>query len=65
MDHQLPIRNSILNSIRQGTSAKVDGSFVATVLETAAVGVLYLAWKNITEGKLIFTIYPLSYPRLL
>lgn len=34
----------------QGTSAKVDGSFVATILETAAVGVLYLAWRSITEG---------------
>lgn len=29
----------------------MDGSFIATVLETAAVYVLYLAWKNITEGK--------------
>lgn len=34
----------------QGTNSKVDGSFVATVLETAAVGVLYLAWRSITEG---------------
>ncbi|THH15006.1 hypothetical protein EW146_g5407 [Bondarzewia mesenterica] len=34
----------------KGTSAKIDGSFVATVLETAAVSVLYLAWKSITEG---------------
>lgn len=29
----------------------MDGSFIATVLETAAVYVLYLAWKNITEGE--------------
>ncbi|KAI0310295.1 chitin synthase III catalytic subunit, partial [Amylostereum chailletii] len=35
--------------ICNGSSAKIDGSFVATVLETAAVGVLYLAWKSITE----------------
>ncbi|KAH7925055.1 hypothetical protein BV22DRAFT_1034478 [Leucogyrophana mollusca] len=35
--------------ICRGSSAKVDGSFVATILETAAVGVLYLAWKGITE----------------
>ncbi|CAK5267517.1 unnamed protein product [Mycena citricolor] len=35
--------------ICKGSSAKVDGSFVATILETAAVSVLYLAWKSITE----------------
>ncbi|KIP01202.1 hypothetical protein PHLGIDRAFT_97139 [Phlebiopsis gigantea 11061_1 CR5-6] len=27
----------------------LDGAFVATVLETAAVGVLHLAWRSITE----------------
>lgn len=37
-------------TLAQGTAAKVDGSFVATILETAAVGVLYLAWRSITEG---------------
>ncbi|KAI0695038.1 chitin synthase III catalytic subunit [Cytidiella melzeri] len=31
------------------SSHKIDGSFVATILETAAVGVLYLAWRSITE----------------
>jgi len=35
--------------ICKGSNSKVDGSFVATLLETAAVGVLYLAWKGITE----------------
>jgi len=35
--------------ICKGSNAKVDGSFVATILETAAIGVLYLAWKAITE----------------
>jgi len=35
--------------ICKGSGSKVDGSFVATLLETAAVGVLYLAWKAITE----------------
>ncbi|KAF7289065.1 hypothetical protein HMN09_01354700 [Mycena chlorophos] len=35
--------------ICKGSSEKIDGSFVATILETAAVGVLYLAWKSITE----------------
>jgi len=33
----------------KGSGAKVDGSFLATILETGAVGVLYLAWKSITE----------------
>ncbi|TRM62276.1 chitin synthase III catalytic subunit [Schizophyllum amplum] len=33
----------------KGTNAKIDGSFIATLLETAAVGVLYLAWRSITE----------------
>lgn len=36
--------------ICKGTLRKIDGSFVATILETAAVGVLYLAWKSITES---------------
>ncbi|KAF7973107.1 hypothetical protein HWV62_16218 [Athelia sp. TMB] len=35
--------------ICKGVNAKIDGSFVATLLETAAVGVLYLAWRSITE----------------
>ncbi len=29
---------------------KVDGSFIATILETASVVVLYYGWKSITEG---------------
>ena len=37
--------------ICRGADAKVDGSFVATILETASVGVLYLAWRSITEGE--------------
>lgn len=36
--------------ICKGTAQKIDGSFIATLLETAAVSVLYLAWKSITEG---------------
>jgi len=35
--------------ICKGANAKIDGSFVATILETAAVAVLYLAWRSITE----------------
>lgn len=37
--------------ICKGTDAKIDGSFVATILETASVVVLYLAWRSITEGE--------------
>ncbi|OBZ78471.1 Chitin synthase export chaperone [Grifola frondosa] len=37
--------------ICKGASQKIDGTFVATVLETAAVAVLYFAWRSITEGE--------------
>ncbi|KAI0938300.1 hypothetical protein AcV5_000008 [Taiwanofungus camphoratus] len=43
--------------ICKGTSAKIDGSFVATILETATVGVLYLAWKSITEESFDDEVY--------
>ncbi|EJD35347.1 hypothetical protein AURDEDRAFT_175551 [Auricularia subglabra TFB-10046 SS5] len=33
----------------QGTDAVVDGSFVATLLETLSVAFLYGAWRSITE----------------
>jgi hypothetical protein len=36
--------------ICDGANAKVDGSFIATALETATVIMLYLAWQGITEG---------------
>lgn len=29
---------------------KVDGSFIATLLETAAVVSIYFGWRGITEG---------------
>ena len=35
--------------ICKGSDSKVDGSFLATILETASIFVLYLAWKSITE----------------
>ncbi|KAK7043640.1 hypothetical protein VNI00_008251 [Paramarasmius palmivorus] len=35
--------------ICRGTNAKIDGSFVATILETAAIVALYIGWKGITE----------------
>ncbi|KAF9492770.1 hypothetical protein BDN71DRAFT_1489925 [Pleurotus eryngii] len=33
----------------RGSSSRIDGSFIATILETASVGILYLAWRSITE----------------
>ncbi|KAH9486153.1 Chitin synthase export chaperone [Psilocybe cubensis] len=47
--------------ICKGSNSKIDGSFVATILESAAVGVLYLAWKSITEESWDDEYYP-SYP---
>lgn len=35
--------------ICKGSNQKIDGSFVATILETLAVWVLFLAWRSITE----------------
>ncbi|KAK7453324.1 hypothetical protein VKT23_012003 [Stygiomarasmius scandens] len=34
--------------ICEGTSRRVDGSFIATILETACVVVLFLSWRSIT-----------------
>ncbi|PPR03972.1 hypothetical protein CVT24_008320 [Panaeolus cyanescens] len=44
--------------ICKGSNGKVDGSFIATIFETAAVGVLYLAWKSITEDSWDDDYYP-------
>ncbi|KAI0044476.1 hypothetical protein FA95DRAFT_1562228 [Auriscalpium vulgare] len=46
--------------ICDGASAKIDGSFIATILETAAVVTLFFAWKSITEESWDDDIY---YPR--
>ncbi|KAI0703333.1 chitin synthase III catalytic subunit [Earliella scabrosa] len=46
--------------ICNGAARKVDGSFIATILETAAVGLLYLAWRSITEESWEDEVY---YPR--
>lgn len=35
--------------ICDGTGAKIDGSLIASILETMAVGVLFAAWRSITE----------------
>lgn len=42
-----------LSFFLQNVSHKLDGSFVATVLETAAVVVIYFGWRGITEGSSI------------
>ncbi|ORY35850.1 chitin synthase III catalytic subunit-domain-containing protein [Naematelia encephala] len=33
----------------KASNGKINSSFISTILDTAAVGVLYLAWKSITE----------------
>ena len=46
-------------------SDKIDGSFIATLLETAAVSILYFAWRSITEGASPSpppAMFPLSFP---
>jgi len=53
------------NVAGQGSARKVDGSFVATLLETVCVWVLYLAWKSITEGTLLASlIFPVNHTPL-
>ncbi|KAF5392771.1 hypothetical protein D9757_000954 [Collybiopsis confluens] len=32
------------------SSSKIDGSFIATILETATIVLLFYGWKSITEG---------------
>ncbi|KAG1727526.1 chitin synthase III catalytic subunit-domain-containing protein [Suillus lakei] len=43
--------------ICRGSSSKVDGSFIATILETACVVALYFAWRGITEGNVICPLH--------
>ncbi|KAL5489711.1 hypothetical protein ACEPAI_4543 [Sanghuangporus weigelae] len=35
--------------ICENTNAKIDGRFIATLLETACVGALFMGWRSITE----------------
>ncbi|KAN0085627.1 Chitin synthase III catalytic subunit [Tylopilus felleus] len=44
--------------ICRGASMKVDGSFIATLLETAAVVFIYLGWRGITEEDWDVDYYP-------
>jgi len=44
--------------ICRGASMKVDGSFIATILETAAVVSLYFGWRGITEEDWDVDNYP-------
>jgi hypothetical protein len=46
----------ILTQLLQHTNARVDGSFIATILETATVAVIYMAWRSITEGAFRFVL---------
>jgi hypothetical protein len=50
-------RSLLITRYLQGSSMKVDGSFIATILETACVVTLYFAWRGITEGNIIFPLY--------
>jgi hypothetical protein len=47
------------NVAGQGSASKVDGSFIATLLETICVWLLYMAWKSITEGMLLASLISL------
>jgi hypothetical protein len=47
--------------ICEGSTSKVDSSFIATILETAAVSALYFAWRSITEDSWDDEPYPM-YP---
>lgn len=49
--------------ICRSVDSKLDGSFIATILETAAVGVLYLGWRSITEETWDDGAYAPSWPR--
>ncbi|KAF8555620.1 hypothetical protein OG21DRAFT_1483758 [Imleria badia] len=44
--------------ICRGASMKVDGSFIATILETAAVVFIFLGWRGITEEDWDVDYYP-------
>ncbi|PIL26885.1 hypothetical protein GSI_11065 [Ganoderma sinense ZZ0214-1] len=50
----------LLSKVICKASDKIDGSFIATLLETAAVAILYFAWRSITEESWEEDIY---YPR--
>ncbi|KAM5541900.1 hypothetical protein V8D89_004629 [Ganoderma adspersum] len=50
----------LLSKVICKASNKIDGSFIATLLETAAVAILYFAWRSITEESWEEDIY---YPR--
>lgn len=43
---------------------KVDGSFIATLLETAAVVCIYFGWRGITEGAWITAMSCVSFASL-
>jgi hypothetical protein len=44
--------------ICNGSNRRLDGIFIATVLQTASIGVLFLAWRSITEDSWEDEYYP-------
>ena len=44
-------RYALSQTICTGTNAKIDGSFLGTLLETATLVLLYLSHKAITEDQ--------------
>jgi hypothetical protein len=47
---------TLIWQLLQHSNTRVDGSFIATILETATVAVIYMAWRSITEGELRFVL---------
>lgn len=43
--------------ICDGTSQRVDGSFLATLLETVALVLVYFGWRSITEDSWDGVVY--------
>lgn len=42
---------ALSHRICTGTHAKIDGSWIATLLETVTIGLIYASWTYITEDE--------------
>lgn len=42
---------ALSHKICTGTNARIDGSWIGTLLETVAVGLIYAAWRMVTEDE--------------
>ncbi|GAA5971246.1 hypothetical protein JCM11641_008280 [Rhodosporidiobolus odoratus] len=42
---------ALSHRICTGTNARIDGSWIGTLLETVAVGLIYAAWRMVTEDE--------------